>query len=63
MYIHILKQKTNIKVFKLILQTINMDNYTGGQLSGDQLRQTMKMMELQAQLQQQEMLVQVFNCF
>ena len=40
-----------------------MDNYTGGQLSGDQLRQTMKMMELQAQLQQQEMLVQVFNCF
>ena len=63
MYIHILKQKTNIKVFKLILQNINMDNYTGGQLSGDQLRQTMKMMELQAQLQQQEMLVQVFNCF
>ena len=49
-----------MKGVKLIVQNMNMDNYTGGQLSGDQLRQTMKMMELQAQLQQQEMLVQVF---
>ena len=38
-----------------------MDGFgAGGQITSDQLRQTMKMMELQAQLQQQELLVQVF---